>query len=315
MTGDARPKPDRDRALWDLLGRLEAAGYDFVMPTLATHGHVARRRDRARAGNLRDVFGWTRAFAPGDLAADLLDLARRADAVRVGEDGLWTMSVRASRIDGRLCLHSARNDAEGAVFLGPDSYRFVRLIAETLQDGAPVRRAFDIGTGAGAGALAVAARRPGAQVHGGDVNPQALRLLAINAGHAGLDVVPVHGPALEAVDGAFDLIVANPPYIAGRGGRLYRDGGDRHGSALALNWVRTGLRRLTPGGRFVLYTGAPVVDGVDVVRAALGPMAGDGLALDYQELDPDVFGDMLRRPEYADVERIAAVGAVLTRRC
>jgi hypothetical protein len=34
----------------------------------------------------------------------------------------------------------------------------------------------------------------------------------------------------------------------------------------------------------------------------------------YEELDPDVFGGMLRRPAYDDVERIAAVGAVIRRR-
>ena len=37
-----------DAALLDLLSRLEAAGYDFVSPTPATHGLVARRR-RAEA--------------------------------------------------------------------------------------------------------------------------------------------------------------------------------------------------------------------------------------------------------------------------
>lgn len=315
MIGDADATSDQAQALGDILARLEAAGYDFVMPTLAVHGLVARRAARARPGTLRDVFGWTRAFAPDDLPPGLWDLARRADVAQAGEGGLWTLAVRVSRIDGRLCLHSARNGGENAVFLGPDSYRFVRLIADVLEDGGAVRRAFDIGTGAGAGALAVAARRPGAQVYGGDVNAEALRLLAVNAGHAGLDIVPVQGPGLEAADGDFDLIVANPPYVAGSGGRLYRDGGEGYGSALALNWVRAGARRLTPGGRFVLYTGAPVVEGIDVVRAALGPLAKEGLALDYQELDPDVFGNLLGRPEYADVERIAAVGAVLTRRC
>ena len=315
MIDDAGAMSDQHQALRDLLARLDAAGYDFVMPTLASHGLVARRAPRARPGNLRDVFGWTRAFAPDDLPPGLWDLAMRADVAQAGEDGLWTLAVRVSRIDGRLCLHSARNGGENAVFLGPDSYRFVRLIADVLEDGGAVGRAFDIGTGAGAGALAVAARRPVAHVHAGDVNPEALRLLSVNAGHAGLDVVPVHGRGLEAVDGDFDLIVANPPYVAGSGGRLYRDGGDGYGSALALDWVRAGVRRLTSGGRFVLYTGAPVVEGVDVVRAALGPLSEEGFALDYRELDPDVFGNMLGRPEYADVERIAAVGAVLTRRC
>ena len=34
----------------------------------------------------------------------------------------------------------------------------------------------------------------------------------------------------------------------------------------------------------------------------------------YSEIDPDVFGEELERPVYADIDRIAAVGLVATRR-
>ena len=37
-----------------------------------------------------------------------------------------------------------------------------------------------------------------------------------------------------------------------------------------------------------------------------------GARLVYEEIDPDVFGASLARPSYAEVERIAAVGAVVT---
>jgi hypothetical protein len=40
---------------------------------------------------------------------------------------------------------------------------------------------------------------------------------------------------------------------------------------------------------------------------------GAGCLLRYRELDPDIFSGELRRAAYADVERIAAVGAVITR--
>lgn len=303
------------QALGEVLGRLEAAGYDFVTPTPATHARVAERLDRARPGHLRDIFGWTRPFDAADLPAALVEALERAGVVRSAGDGLAALTVRVSRLDGRLVLHSARSIEADAVFLGPDSYRFVNLIDQVLADGRPVARALDIGAGAGAGALAVAARRPGASVIGGDLNATALRYLDVNAAHAGLDVRPVHGDGLGAVDGAFDLIVANPPYIAGRGGRLYRDGGGLMGAELALDWVRAGLPRLTVGGRFVLYTGAAVVEGVDGVRTALEGLLTEDIALAYRELDPDVFGGLLARDDYREVERIAAVGAVLTRRC
>jgi hypothetical protein len=44
--------------------------------------------------------------------------------------------------------------------------------------------------------------------------------------------------------------------------------------------------------------------------AALPPL---GCTLDYREIDPDVFGEELSKPIYADVERIAVVGAVITK--
>ena len=68
-----------------------------------------------------------------------------------------------------------------------------------------------------------------------------------------------------------------------------------------------------PGGRFLLYTGSAIVAGRDGVREALAALAeARGLGLVYEEIDPDVFGGMLRQDAYRDVERIAAVGAVLT---
>ena len=303
------------RPLGAVLGHLDAAGYDFVMPTLATHDRVARRLDRARPGNLRDIFGWTRPFDAAGLPPILAERLATAGVMRDAGGGLSSVTIRVSRLDGRLVLHSASNTGTDAVFLGPDSYRFVNLIDQVLADGRPVERALDVGTGAGAGALAVAARRPAARVWGSDINPTALERLEANAAHAGLDVRPVHGDGLEAVDGAFDLIVANPPYIAGRGGRLYRDGGGLMGAELAIDWVRAGLARLTRGGRFVLYTGAAVVDGVDLVRDALEGFVTGDFALVYREIDPDVFGGLLSREDYREVERIAAVGAVLTREC
>ena len=66
--------------------------------------------------------------------------------------------------------------------------------------------------------------------------------------------------------------------------------------------------RLTLGGRLLLYTGSAIVDGRDDLRDALAAAIPDaGCTLDYRELDPDVFGEELERPEYAEVDRIAAI--------
>lgn len=55
-------------------------------------------------------------------------------------------------------------------------------------------------------------------------------------------------------------------------------------------------------------------DGRDVLRDALMErLPASGLEVDYQVLETDMFGDELDQPAYADVERIAAVGLVVTR--
>lgn len=301
-----------ENALVGLLDYLSLAGYAFVSPTPATHRRVASRFEAARAGDLRDVFGWGRPFHPGDVDAQLLDLMRAADVLE-SQGSRHRSAVRVSTLDRRLHLHSARGDQKDAVFLGPDSYRFVRFIHSVLGDD-PFVRALDLGAGAGAGALALAARRPQAQVVASDVNPLALAYLSANAAHAGLSVETVESSGLQAVRGTFDLIIANPPYVADAEGRTYRDGGGALGSELALHWVAEGLDRLRPKGRFVLYTGAPMVDGRDPMREQLQQIAARWEArLDYEEIDPDVFGETLRQPAYSAVERIAAVGAVLSR--
>src|SRR5690606_34943892 len=125
-----------------------AAGYEFVTPTPSTHRRVAARAPRARAGALRDIFGWGRPFEPGDLEPNLL-AAMRAGHVLIEEDGRLRSTVRVSTLDGRLHLHSARSDDRDAVFLGPDSYRFVRFLDGVLRSGGPCAAVLDVGAGAG----------------------------------------------------------------------------------------------------------------------------------------------------------------------
>lgn len=304
---------DAHAALVGLLDGLKARGYRFVAPTPSTRSLIAGRRDRARPGELRDVFGWSLPFAPGALDAELLALLHASGAVRQTPQGLRS-SLRVASVEDRLHLFSAPGAGAQAVFLGPDTYRFVRFLKAVLREKPDVTRALDIGTGPGTGALALKALRPDAKVWGGDPNAEALKLARANAQHAGLDAAWLMASGLDEAPGDLDLIIANPPYIADTGGPTYRDGGGRLGAGLALDWAEAALERLKPSGRFVLYTGAAVVDDCDVVLDGLADIARRrGADLAYEEIDPDVFGSTLRRSAYREVERIAAVGAVLTR--
>jgi len=71
----------------------------------------------------------------------------------------------------------------------------------------------DVGTGTGAIALAIAQERPAARVTATDVSADALTLARENAAANGLDLTFVESDLLGDVDGSFDLVVSNPPYV------------------------------------------------------------------------------------------------------
>jgi hypothetical protein len=312
---DAPSLTQADEALLALLRRLEADAYDFVTPTPLTHARVAARPEKAVARDLRDMLGWSRPFAPESLDPQVFDLLQRAE-VLAPHDGLWKSEIRVSRVRGLLFLHSAYpTEAEDSVFLGPDSYRFADFIARELGGRSWIGRTVDVGGGAGVGALTAAVGRQAREVILTDVNRKALRLARLNALQAGVRLNAIEASGLARVPDACDLILANPPYIVDHKGRAYRDGGDMHGGRISLDWTKAAIPKLAPGGRLLLYTGAAILaGGRNPLCAALGQLAQvAGVALTCQELDPDVFGEELKNPPYRDVERIAVLGAVITK--
>ncbi len=302
-------------ALRELLKALEAAGYAFVTVTPASHERVARRPAKAVARDLRDVFGWSLPFPRTLLPDALLAPLERAEAVETRADGLLHANIRVSRLDDRLFVHSAYpTEAEDAVFFGPDSYRFVDFLRAELPQVGEVRRLVDLGAGAGVGAIMAGALLPGARLTLVDVNPAALRIAGINADHAGLNVELIEGSGIDAVEGAFDLVIANPPFIVDDKARAYRDGGELFGGQVALDWARASAARLASGGAILLYTGAAIVNGRNLLCDALAEaLPRHGCTLHCRELDPDIFGEELDNPAYETVERIAAVGIVIER--
>ncbi|GAK30037.1 N5-glutamine S-adenosyl-L-methionine-dependent methyltransferase [Weissella oryzae SG25] len=72
----------------------------------------------------------------------------------------------------------------------------------------------DIGTGSGAIALTLAAEKPTWQVTASDISADALELAQINATQYALDVDFIESDLFAKLDGTFDVIVSNPPYIS-----------------------------------------------------------------------------------------------------
>jgi methylase of polypeptide subunit release factors len=302
-----------DQALVRLGQELKACNYHFTTITPASH-----RRVNARTNDRRDVlarvFGWSQPFAPAELPHHILALLEEAGALEQ-ENGSLRSSVRFSTLGAQLFVHSAfPTDAPDSVFFGPDTYRFIRALRQALRDFAAQGSCtvIDIGAGSGAGGLCVAGllgRQLQPDIILADVNPKALRYSRINAI---LNSIPrvrtVLSDVFSRINEGGNLIIANPPYLVDPPRRAYRDGGGPLGMELALRIAEEGLNRLYPGGRLFLYTGTPVIAGVDQffsqIRSCLETRA---LHYTYEEIDPDVFSEELESAAYAEVDRIAVV--------
>jgi len=307
---DDVPGDAADDALLALGRALRDAGYRFTTVTPATHARVNARPGNEEARDLAGVFGWSRPFRPGVVPEAMAGAMERAGVLE-RRGGLLRSAVRASTLEEELFLHSAfPTTAADAVFFGPDTYRFASAILGALRGRErPVRRAVDIGCGAGPGGIVVAKALPGAEVAMVDINAAALRLARVNARLAGTaNAGARRSDLLTGVEGGFDLIVSNPPYLVDPGERAYRHGGGPLGAGLSLAILDAALERLAPGGTLVLYTGAAVVNGGDPFRAAAAErISRNAVRWTYREMDPDVFGEELEAEAYRGADRIAAV--------
>jgi SAM-dependent methyltransferase len=295
---------EEEQALVALGGELRAAGYHFITPTPETHRRVFERDPTLQARDVRDVFGWSRSFSAELLPRRWLGLLEAAGELR-HEGPLLRANVRFSSLGRLLCVHSAYPTREpDAVFFGPDTYRFAALVARRA---GRAERLVDLGCGSGAGGLVL--RDRARRLVLSDVNARALRYARINAALAGAEAEVVESDVLSGIEGPVDLIIANPPYMLDAAGRTYRDGGGAFGEGLSVRIVREALARLAPRGRLIVYTGSAIVAGRDSFLESVRPvLAAAGATFEYEELDPDVFGEELLQPGYEKVERIAAVG-------
>ena len=159
----------------------------------------------------------------------------------------------------------------------PDTETLVDWALEVIAPH-PSPRVVDLGTGSGAIALALQSQRPTAQVLAVDASTDALTVARANGEQLGLAVQFQHANWLAGVDGLFDAIVSNPPYIASADPHLaaltheplqaLASGADGLDDIRAI--VGQAAQHLTPGGWLLLEHGHDQAEAVQMLLLAHG---------------------------------------------
>ena len=149
----------------------------------------------------------------------------------------------------------------------PETEQLVELLIADCGLRIADSRILDVGTGSGVIALSLAAKFPDAELVAADISDDALALAQANAARLNLSdrVRFVKSNLLENVDGTFDLIVANLPYVSTQDrGVVSREVlhdpavalfASARGDELVLQLIGQAPSRLRPGGLLALEIG------------------------------------------------------------
>lgn len=273
-------------------GRLQAAGIDSA------------RLDARLLASF--VLGWDPArvlahpeHAPGGGKWSRLQslLARRANreplAVIIGKREFWSLdfAVTADTLVPR-----------------PESETLIEAALAVIGDRDADLNIIDLGTGSGCLLLALLSERPNARGLGVDLSAAALKVAAGNAAALGLEGRAEFrqsdwGRGLDGTEGRFDMILANPPYVADDEFAALEPEVSRFEPRLALSGGPDGLDcyrslapqigpLLAPGGGAFIETGAAQAGAVSAL------FEENGLAV------TSIHADLCGRPRVVEAQQV-----------
>lgn len=197
-----------------------------------------------------------------------------------------------ARIIGNWEFYGLPLDLDAATLVPrPETETIVDAVLAEIDRDAPLRL-LDLGTGSGAILIALLDALPQAFGLGVDLEPAAVRMARRNAAANGVAdrAAFVAGSWMDAIDGSFDLVVGNPPYIASGVIVTLAEEVRRHDPWRALDGGADGLdayrsiacdlhRLVAPGGRAVFEIGHDQADCVSSLFVDAG-FAAPELSLD-----------------------------------
>lgn len=156
----------------------------------------------------------------------------------------------------------------------PDTEVLVQRAVEIARESERHLRVADVGTGSGCIAIAVAHYAGNTEVWASDVSKAALAVAARNVTHHNLEA-RVHlalGDLMESLEGEFDLVCANLPYVDAKSplpaevtaqpaAALYAEQG---GAAIVRRLLAEAPARLKPGGRILVEIDPSIASAVEI---------------------------------------------------
>lgn len=273
------------------LEQLEQAGIEHLHDTILTiHKSQGTSRRRPVAYPLPDPVTsqrWPEEPVPPTEAAlrQLLDLSEvlfapeqlpglihrlRHDRSELAEKArYWLLQPRRAMLFPCLghcfftdLMQSHRTDQ--VYWLGPDSLALARCVPRQ-----PVKRSLDLCTGSGVQAVLNATHSQ--ESWAVDINPRAVHFARVNARFNRRKVTVKQGDLYQPIEGTFDLITANPPFVPTPEGdlQLFRPGGES-GEEITAEIIRQLPQRLNPNGLLALVSQCPILENSDALERVHG---------------------------------------------
>lgn len=205
-----------------------------------------------------------------------------------GHDGYHRFLYRIVPYHCYMLLTSRYDrDAEDFTYLSYDSLFFADFLIRRLKALAFVgQRALDICSGVGV--LSFAASNYAGQVHGMEINPSAVHLAVMNAEMNHISNCHFSNASFFGrIEGLFDLIVSNPPFIhysESSGGPLDSDGGEPFGLGATIRIIQQLPDYLEEEGLAFVLTRSPVIKGRDYLLDQLPSLLPDSFGWAYHHV-------------------------------